>query len=59
LAGRRGLVRLSPQGKAELAVSGSDIVGLAFTQRRSVILSTNDSLIELFMDVEGQPLLGG
>ncbi len=59
LAGRRGLVRLSPQGKAELAVSGSDIVGLAFTRRRSVILSTNGSLIELFMDVEGRPLLGG
>jgi len=59
LAGRRGLVRVSPQGKAELAVSGSGIVGVAFTRRRSAILSTNDSLIELFMDVEGRPLLGG
>jgi sugar lactone lactonase YvrE len=57
LGGRRGVVRLSPEGKAELAVSGIGIVGLAFTRQRSVILATNDSLVELFLDVEGRPLL--
>lgn len=55
--GRRGIIRLSPDAKAELVVSGSSIVGLAFTRQRSMILSTNNSLIELFMDIEGRPLL--
>lgn len=57
LGGRRGLVRLTPDAKAELVVSGPGIVGLAFTPQRSAILATNNSLIELFMDTEGLPLL--
>lgn len=57
LAGRRGVVRLTPDAKAELVVSGYSIVGLAFTSHRSLILATNSSLIELFMDIEGMPLL--
>jgi len=58
LAGRRGVVRLNPQAEPELAVSGNGIVGLAFTGHRSMILATTNSLIELFVDVEGKPLLG-
>jgi sugar lactone lactonase YvrE len=57
LGGRRGIIRLTPDARPDLAVSGSGIVGLAFTQQRSVILATNDSLIELSLDVEGRPLL--
>jgi sugar lactone lactonase YvrE len=57
LGGRRGVVRLTPDGRAELAISGCGIVGLAFTPHRSVILATNSSLIELFLDVEGKPLV--
>lgn len=57
LGGRRGVVRLTPQSQAELVVSGNGIVGLAFTRQRSVILATNNSLVELFMDIEGRPLL--
>lgn len=57
LGGRRGLVRLTPDAKAELVVSGPGIVGLAFTPQRSAILATNNSLIELSMDTEGLPLL--
>jgi hypothetical protein len=57
LAGRRGIVRLTPEAKAELVVSGCGIVGLAFTPHRSMILATNSSLIELFVDIEGRPLL--
>lgn len=57
LAGRRGVVRIDPAGQAELAISGQGIVGLAFTAHRSVVLATNDSLVELFLDVEGKPLL--
>ena len=57
LGGRRGVVRLTPDARPELAVSGNGIVGLAFTPHRSMILATNNALIELFMDIEGQPLI--
>lgn len=57
LAGRRGVVRLSPDAKPELAISGNGIVGLAFTPQRSLILATNNSLIELFLDIQGKPLI--
>lgn len=57
LAGCRGVVRLTRQAKAELVVSGHGIVGLAFTPHRSLVLATNDSLVELFLDIEGKPLL--
>jgi len=58
LAGQRGVVRLTPDAKPELVISGHGIVGLAFTARRSVIVATGTSLVELFMDIEGKPLLG-
>jgi hypothetical protein len=57
LAGRRGVVRLTPKAQAELVISGHGIVGLAFTRHRSVILATTSSVLELFMDIEGLPLL--
>jgi hypothetical protein len=57
LGGRRGVACLSPSGKIELAVSGQGIVGLAFTAQRSLILATHNSLIELFLGVEGMPLV--
>lgn len=57
LAGQRGVVRFAPSGKPTLVVSGYNIVGLAFTRHRSMILATNSSLAELFLDIEGRPLL--
>lgn len=57
LGGRRGVVRLTQDAKPELVISGNGIVGLAFTAHRSLILATNNSLIELFLDIEGKPLL--
>jgi len=57
LAGQRGVVKLSPDAKPELFVSGSNIVGLAFTPLRSLILATNGSLIELLLDIGGKRLL--
>jgi sugar lactone lactonase YvrE len=57
LAGRRGVVRLTPKAQAELVVSGYGIVGLAFTRNRSIVLVTNSSVFELFIDIEGLPLL--
>jgi sugar lactone lactonase YvrE len=57
LGGRRGVIRLTPEARPELVISGNGIVGLAFTAHRSLILATTNSLIELFMDIEGRPLI--
>lgn len=59
LAGQRGVVRITPDGEqAELLISGQGILGLAFTPHRSLVLTTSDSLVELFLDIEGRPLGG-
>jgi sugar lactone lactonase YvrE len=57
LSGHRGVVRIVPGGQAELCVSGYNIVGLAFTPRHSMIVATSNALVELFLGIEGQPLL--
>jgi IPT/TIG domain-containing protein len=57
LSGQRGVARITPEGKAELCVSGYNIVGLAFAPRRSMVVATNSSLVELFLGIEGLPLL--
>jgi len=56
LGGNRGVVRMTPDAKAELVVSGYDLVGLAFGRHGSLILATNDSLVDLALGVEGMPL---
>ncbi len=52
--GSRGIVRIDPGRKAELFVSGPNIVGLAFTPSRAMIVSTNNALYRL--DVHLAPL---
>jgi sugar lactone lactonase YvrE len=56
LGGRHGIVRFKDGSSAELFVSGNHIVGLAFTPRGSLVVATNDSLIELSLGIEGKPL---
>ena len=41
LAGRRGVVPISPDARAELFLSGPAIVGLAFTPSKSLMLARN------------------
>jgi hypothetical protein len=57
LAGRRGVVRLSSDARAELVISGYDLVGLAFGRLGSLILATNATLVDLPLGVEGFPLV--
>jgi len=57
LAGKRGVVRLTPDARAELVVSGYDLVGLAFGRHGAMILATNNSLIDLALGIEGLPLI--
>jgi sugar lactone lactonase YvrE len=58
LAGRRGIVRITPQGKAEHVLSGSALVGLALLQSGRAIIAANSALFTLDWDVHGLPLLG-
>jgi hypothetical protein len=55
LRGRKGVVRLASQSKAELVVSGVGLVGLAFLGRGLVLASSN-SLYYLNWDTRGLPL---
>ncbi|MGD0097823.1 MAG: gluconolaconase [Terracidiphilus sp.] len=57
LHGQRGLVRVTPQGEATLALSGANLVGVAFSPLGSVILATSDSVYEVDLGVEGLTLL--
>lgn len=55
-AGRRGLVRLSPQGEAEHILSGPALVGLALLPSGRAILAANSALFTLDWNVRGLPL---
>jgi sugar lactone lactonase YvrE len=57
-AGRRGIVRISPQGHAEHVLSGSALVGLALLPSGRAILAANSALYTLDWNVRGLPLLG-
>jgi len=47
LAGQRGIVKIAPDGKASLAVSGQNLVGLAFTRTGGAVLATINSIFHL------------
>ena len=54
--GRRGIIRISADGQAELVISGSGLVGLALLPGHRAILATTNTLYSLDWDVEGLPL---
>ena len=58
LGGRRGIVRVTPQGRADLALSGSGIVGMALLSNGRAIVTTSGALYSLDWDVRGLPLHG-
>ena len=53
LHGRRGLVRVTPQGEASLVLAGDNLVGVAFSPLGTAILATNDSIYDVDLGVEG------
>jgi sugar lactone lactonase YvrE len=54
LRGRRGVVRISPDGaRAELVVAGMNVVGLAFGLSGEMVVATNDAVYELAMGIQG------
>jgi sugar lactone lactonase YvrE len=56
LEGRRGIVRITPDAKAELFLSGPAIVGLAFAPSKAMILATNNSIYRVDVAIEGRRL---
>jgi sugar lactone lactonase YvrE len=58
LRGRRGIVRISPDGSdAELAVAGMNVVGLAFGPGGEMVVATNEAVFNLPLGIHG-PLRG-
>jgi hypothetical protein len=53
LAGQRGIVKVTPDGKASMAVAGPSLVGLAFAPGRSVILATTSGVHHLSWNIQG------
>jgi len=52
LRGRRGIVRISPDGKnAEVFVAGMNLVGLAFSATGDLAVASTDSIYSLEVDV--------
>ena len=54
LRGRRGIVRVSPDGtEAQLVVAALNVVGLAFSTRGEMIVATNDAVYSLPLKIYG------
>ncbi|HKW62112.1 MAG TPA: IPT/TIG domain-containing protein [Candidatus Acidoferrum sp.] len=56
--GWRGIVRIDTQSHADIALSGSGLVGLALQSSGRAILATSGALFTLDWDVRGMPLVG-
>jgi DNA-binding beta-propeller fold protein YncE len=54
LRGQRGIVRITPSREASLAVSGNNLVGLAFVEDGCAVLAARDSLFHVALDIEGR-----
>jgi hypothetical protein len=54
LRGRRGIVRISPDGSdAQLVVSGMNVVGLAFGPAGEMVVATNDAVYTIPLVIHG------
>jgi len=54
LRGRRGIVRISPDGsEAEMAVAGMNVVGLAFSNDGDMVVATTEAVYSLPLGING------
>jgi hypothetical protein len=54
LRGRRGIVKISPDGRdAELMVTGMNVVGLAFGPKGEMVVATNEAVYRLPLNIPG------
>ncbi len=54
--GRRGIVKITPDGQASLAIAGHGLVGLAFAPGGTLVLATNSGIHQLSWGVHGRSL---
>jgi sugar lactone lactonase YvrE len=57
LAGKRGIVKITPEGNASLAVAGHNLVGLAFTRTGGAVLATTNTVFHLTWGIQPLPLI--
>lgn len=57
LRGQRGIIRITPRREASLAISGANLVGLAFLEDGCAVLATRDALYHIAVDIEGRKLI--
>src|SRR5258705_8248708 len=58
LSGKRGIVKITPDAKAGLQVSGQGLVGLAFAPGKSAVLATNSAVYRISWNIQGLQLIG-
>ncbi|HLK70108.1 MAG TPA: IPT/TIG domain-containing protein [Bryobacteraceae bacterium] len=56
ISGRKGIVRIYPDRRADLFVSGPGIVGLAFTPGRAMVVATTNAIYRVDVGIKGRPL---
>jgi len=57
IGGRKGVVRINTDRRADLLLSGPGIVGLAFTPSRAMIVATTNALYRVDVGIKGRPLV--
>jgi sugar lactone lactonase YvrE len=57
ISGRRGVVRIYPDRRADLFLSGPSIVGLAFTPSRALVVATTNAVYRVDIGIKGRPLV--
>jgi sugar lactone lactonase YvrE len=57
MAGRKGVVRIDPDRRAELFLSGPGIVGLAFTPSRAMVVATTNAIYRVDVQIKGSSLV--
>jgi sugar lactone lactonase YvrE len=57
-AGKRGIIRITPDLKASLAIAGPHMVGIAFGPAKTAFVTTTNAVYRLALGIEGMPLFG-
>src|SRR5579871_6067824 len=57
LGGKRGIVKITPEKHASLAIAGNGLVGLAFTRTGGAVLVTTNAVFHLTWGVQGLSLI--
>jgi len=56
LSGRKGVIRITPDRDAALFLSGPNVVGVAFTPSKSMLVATTNALYRVDVQVKGKTL---